>query len=61
MLANLTGAERNGNTPVYHASFHGPFGSAEFLPTTHKSHATSTPIACEDIVCHISSRYAWLL
>lgn len=33
-LTNLTGAGRNGNTPVYHASFYGPFGSAEFLPTT---------------------------
>jgi hypothetical protein len=33
-LTNLTGAGRNGNTPVYHASFDGPFGSAEILPTT---------------------------
>jgi hypothetical protein len=33
-LTNLTGAGRNGNTPVYHASFDGPFGSAVILPTT---------------------------
>jgi hypothetical protein len=58
-LTNLTGAGRYGNTPVYHASFWRSVRLGRDF--TNDTHATTTPIACKDIVCHILSRYAWLL